>query len=71
MDSKEIVKLRKQLKFTQQNLADKLGVHRVTVAKWETGEARPSKLAIRELQRLMRKNNAHNDGKAGASREAK
>jgi len=48
----EIRELRKKLKITQQQLADKLGVHRVTVAEWEAGRKRPSNLARRQLNRL-------------------
>ena len=48
----EIKELRKKLKMTQQQLANKLGVHRVTVAEWEAGRKRPSNLAKRQLNRL-------------------
>ena len=50
----EIKELRKKLKMTQQQLADKLGVHRVTVAEWETNHKRPSNLAERQLERLVK-----------------
>jgi len=56
MTGPEIKELRKKLKMTQQELADKLGVHRVTVAEWEAGHKRPSNLAKRQLGRLI--NNA-------------
>ena len=52
MTGPEIKELRKRLKLTQQQLADKLGVHRVTVAEWETNHKRPSNLAKRQLERL-------------------
>ena len=48
----DIKELRKKLKMTQQQLADKLGVHRVTVAEWEADRKRPSNLAKRQLNRL-------------------
>ena len=53
MTGPEIKELRKKLKMTQQGLADKLGVHRVTVAEWEAGNKRPSNLAKRQLVRLV------------------
>lgn len=56
MTGLEIKELRKRLKVTQQELADKLGVHRVTVAEWEGNNKHPSNLAKRQLARLV--NNA-------------
>ena len=56
MTGPEIKELRNKLKMTQQQLADKLGVHRVTVAEWEGNNKRPSNLAKRQLERLV--NNA-------------
>ena len=55
MTAKEIIELRKLLKMTQQELADAIGVDRVTVARWEGQSARPSRLAKQQLQRLVRK----------------
>lgn len=37
MKAKELQQWRVKNKRTQQSLADALGVHRVTVAKWEAG----------------------------------
>ena len=53
MDNQDIKGLRKKLGMTQQELADKIGVDRVTVARWEAGEKKPSNLARRQLQRLQ------------------
>jgi putative transcriptional regulator len=53
--SMEIKELRKKLNMTQQELADKLGVAPFTVRRWESGKARPSPLAKRQLARLERK----------------
>lgn len=50
--AQEIKKLRKKLGITQQELADQIGVDRVTVARWETEQKRPSQLARRQLARL-------------------
>jgi len=56
MEAKEIIELRKKLEMTQQEFADKIGVDRVTVARWETNNKRPSKLAKRQLARLAEGN---------------
>lgn len=37
MDAKTVKRIRQQVGLTQVELAESLGVHRVTVAKWETG----------------------------------
>lgn len=37
MKPQDLVALRERLELTQQELADKLGVDRVTIARWETG----------------------------------
>ncbi len=54
MTAKEIQALRKRLKLDQQGFADKLGVHRITVTRWEAGK-KPSPLALRQLKRLLRR----------------
>ena len=52
MPGNEIRKLRKRLGLTQQQLADKLGVDRTTVSRWERGEVEPSPMAERQLEEL-------------------
>ena len=47
--------LRDKLGLTQEELANRLKVDRVTVAKWETTSRRPSRLAQRQIDRLERK----------------
>jgi transcriptional regulator with XRE-family HTH domain len=37
MTQQELVAFRERLGLTQQELADRLGVDRVTIARWETG----------------------------------
>jgi len=54
MKAEEIKKLRKRLKFTQTQLAEKLGVSKTTVLNWENETTKPSKLALRQLSRLVR-----------------
>ena len=55
MEAKDIKKLRKKLKMTQTEFADKLGVAKLTVFNWEHGLFKPSQLALRQLHRLERK----------------
>lgn len=54
-DRMEIKELRKALKLTQEEMAQKLGVAAFTVRRWEKGEAKPSQLALRQIGRLERK----------------
>ena len=54
MTGTEIKAFRKRFNMTQQELADKLGVDRVTVARWETNSKRPSNLAKRQISRLLK-----------------
>jgi len=51
----DIKKLRKRLGMSQGELAEALGVERITVIRWESGDNKPSKLAQRQLARLERK----------------
>lgn len=44
--------LRRQLGLTQGQLAERLGVTFVTVSRWENGQARPNRLALRALAAL-------------------
>lgn len=44
--------LRKQLSLTQSQLAERLGVTFVTVSRWETGQAKPNRLAMKALGTL-------------------
>jgi len=55
MTGNEVKEIRKHLKMTQQELADAIGVDRVTVARWESDHKRPSNLALRQLERLKSK----------------
>ena len=56
LDQHDIKDLRKRANLTQKEMAAILGVAEFTVRRWEKGEARPSQLAQRQLQRLHRKN---------------
>lgn len=55
MEAADIKKLRKRLKLSQIELADKLGVDPTTISRWERKEQRPSQLAMVQLNRLARK----------------
>ena len=55
MTSNEIKELRKRLNMTQQELANAVGVDRVTIARWEAGQKKPSNLARRQLARLAKR----------------
>jgi DNA-binding transcriptional regulator YiaG len=59
---KRVKTLRKQLGMTQQQLADVLGVNRVSVAHWETGLRRPSRMAQNFMERLRKESNAKKKG---------
>lgn len=47
-------KIRKSKKFSQEDLADRIGVTRQSVSKWETGEAYPEMNNILQLCKLFR-----------------
>lgn len=49
-----IRKLREKLGLTQEQLADRLGVTFNTVNRWENNRTKPSPLALREIERLLK-----------------
>ena len=51
--SEKILDLRKQQGMSQENLAEKLGVSRQAVSRWEVGSALPDASNIRQLSRLF------------------
>jgi DNA-binding transcriptional regulator YiaG len=56
MDPKTVKRIRTQAGLTQPQLAARLGVHRVTVAKWEAGALVVPKMAailLRLYEQLM------------------
>lgn len=55
MKNAEIKELRKKLKMSRQELADAIGIDRVTVARWETNQKRLGRLAKRRLTRLAKR----------------
>ena len=46
--------LRTSLNWTKQELADYLGVNSRTIRRWESGESRPSPLAMKGILNLER-----------------
>lgn len=51
----DVKELRRALGYTQEQLADALGVHRITVINWENQSASPSPLALGHLRDLRHK----------------
>lgn len=49
-----VLYVRGELGLTQQELADTLGCHQVTVARWESGEQAPRGKRLTALQSLAR-----------------
>ena len=47
---RRLVRARERLALTQQEVADALGVSRVTVARWEAGLAMPRGLSVAALE---------------------
>ena len=50
----KLKELRKRLGKTQKEFGEMLGVHVVTVIRWESGSFNPSKMAIKTLERYDR-----------------
>jgi len=48
-----IAQLRERKNWTQTDLADRLDVSRVTVARWETGQRVPDRFAVRALSQVF------------------
>ena len=46
--------LRKKLRLSQEELAQKLGVSFTSVNRWKNQQTKPSKLAIRQIEALCR-----------------
>lgn len=50
----DIKAIREKLRLTQEELAHKLGVSWGTVARWEGGKSKPSKLAQKAIEDLLK-----------------
>ena len=53
MISENIMKLRKKLGFSQEEVAEKIGVTRQTIAKWENGDSIPDVVHSNALAELF------------------
>ncbi len=62
MNKDDIVKLRRSMNLTQEEFAHRLGVHRVAVARWETGKFKPSPLAMTQIKRLKARQKSKEKG---------
>jgi DNA-binding transcriptional regulator YiaG len=49
----KIKEIREKMSWSQEDLAREVGVSLSTVHRWEKGGAQPSRLARRELQRVL------------------
>lgn len=54
MISTNIKNLRKKLRLSQEELAEKVGVARQTVAKWENGDALPDIMSCKRLSMIFK-----------------
>ena len=52
MTPEEIKSLRQSLDLSQEKFAQKIGVHKITVSRWECGKITPRGLAQKALERL-------------------
>jgi len=52
----DIKRLRTEIGLTQEEFARKIGVSWSTIARWEAGKGKPSKLAQRNIQQLIKHN---------------
>ncbi len=53
--SKVIRELRAGLSLTQEQFAAKIGVTYSTINRWENNKGKPSRLALRQLEKLQKK----------------
>lgn len=53
--SRVVRELRQQLGLTQEKFAAKLGVTYLTVNRWENGRTKPSPMAMKLIEGLLRK----------------
>jgi DNA-binding transcriptional regulator YiaG len=54
MTNHEIKELREALKLSTQQLANKIGVSRYTINRWESGESRPQPRSAKMLEKLSK-----------------
>ena len=54
MTAKQIRALRSSLGWTQEKFAKRIGVHVITVSRWECSENAPRGMALKALERLAK-----------------
>jgi len=54
--AKQLIQVRKVLKWSQQKLATQLGVSISTIARWESGKSNPGNLASDKIEQFIKKN---------------
>ena len=52
--AQDITTLRRKLRLSQAELAEKIGVTQSTVSKWELGKITVSRMALKTLERIRR-----------------
>ncbi|HEY9697032.1 MAG TPA: helix-turn-helix transcriptional regulator [Trichocoleus sp.] len=57
---KTILELRQQMGLTQGDFAAKIGVSWLTVNRWENGRNKPSAIALRQIEKLLKKKGNRN-----------
>lgn len=55
MKKLNVKKLRKKLRMTSVEFAGLIGVHVVTVSRWENGHSEPGELAARQIREQMKR----------------
>jgi DNA-binding XRE family transcriptional regulator len=68
MNEINVKELREKLKLTTQQLADKIGVSRYTINRWETGKTKPHSVFVKALNELEAK---HDNGSNQQERSTK
>ena len=62
MEQLDIKIIRRKLKLTQKEYAEKIGVDFCTVNRWERGHCKPSQLALKEISNLFKKYKTEKEG---------
>jgi len=53
--SERVKELREKMGLTQEKFAARIGVHKITVSRWECGVITPRGMALKALERLFKK----------------
>ncbi len=55
MNKDTIKQIRETLGLTQEDFAREIGATGITVSRWERGKAKPSRMAVRNIEALARR----------------